>query len=113
MRDDVKRMDRFVQRLVDKKLALPFFTLDDVLELAHAQIAAANQVTAKAKATGDARLLSQLDIDFLQDADAVLAVDTWLGLAGEGAMWWRGLAAGPDDATGGPVNQPQTNVARP
>ena len=61
----------------------------------------ANQVIARAKASGDTRLLSQLDIDFLKEAEAILTVDKWLGLDADGAMWWRGLADDPDDSTGG------------
>ena len=103
LRDDVRRMDRFVQRLVDKKLALPFFTLDEVLGVASAQIAAANRATAAAKASGDARPLARLDLEFLREAEAMLAVDRWVGLDGDGPMWWRGLADDPDDPTGGPL----------
>ena len=103
LRDDVRRMDRFVQRLVDKKLALPFFTLDEVLAVASAQIAAANTATATAKATGDTRPLARLDLEFLREAEAILGVDKWIGIDGDGALWWRGLADAPDDPTGGPL----------
>ena len=103
MRDEVRRMDRFVQRLVDKKLALPFFTLEEVLNVTSAQIAAANRATAAAKASGDTRPLARLDLDFLREAEAVLTIDKWLGIDGDGAMWWRGLADDPDDPAGGPL----------
>lgn len=103
LRDDVKRMDRFVQRLVEKKLALPFFTLEEVLAVASAQIAAANEAIARAKTSGDTKALSQLDLPFLKDAEAILMVDQWLGLDGDGALWWRGLATDSDDPTGGPL----------
>jgi hypothetical protein len=102
-RDDVKRMDRFVQRLVEKKLALPFFTLEEVVAVAGAQIESANEAIARSKASGDTRALSQLDLPFLKEAEAILTVDKWLGLDGDGAMWWRGLATDPDDATGVPL----------
>ena len=103
IRDEVRRMDRFVQRLVEKKLALPFFSLDDVVDVASTQIAVANRAAATAKATGDTRPLAALDVPFLREAEAVVGVSTWLGLDGEGAMWWRGLAADPDDPAGGPL----------
>jgi hypothetical protein len=103
IRDEARRMDRFVQRLVDKKLALPFFTLDDVLDVASAQITAANRASAAAKTTGDARPLARLDLEFLREAEAILGVDKWLGLDADGALWWRGLADLPDDPTGGPL----------
>ena len=102
-RDDVRRMDRFVQRLVEKKLALPFFTLEEVVAVAGAQIEAANEAIARSKTSGDTRALSQLDLPFLKEAEAILTVDKWLGLDGDGAMWWRGLATDPDDPAGGPL----------
>jgi hypothetical protein len=102
-RDDVKRMDRFVQRLVDKKLALPFFTLEEVVAVAGAQIEAANEAITRSKTSGDNRALSQLDLPFLKEAETILTVDKWLGLDGDGAMWWRGLATDPDDPAGGPL----------
>ena len=103
MRDEVRRMDRFVQRLVDRKLALPFFTLNEVLEVASAQIEAANRASAAAKATGDTRAVARLDLEFLREAEAILGVDRWVGLDADGAMWWRGLADDPDDPAGGPL----------
>jgi len=103
LRDDVKRMDRFVQRLVEKRLALPFFTLEEVVDVATAQIAGANEAIARATDRGDRGALSQLDLPFLNEAEDIAMVNKWLGLDGDGAMWWRGLADDPDDPTGGPL----------
>ena len=103
LRDDVKRMDRFVQRLVEKRLALPFFTLEEVVDVATAQIAGANEAITRATDRGDRRALSQLDLPFLNEAEDIAMVNKWLGLDGDGAMWWRGLAEDPDDPTGGPL----------
>jgi len=103
LRDDVKRMDRFVQRLVDKKLALPFFTLEEVVDVTTTQIASANEAITRVTESGDRRASSQLDLPFLNEAEDIAMVNTWLGLDGDGAMWWRGLADDPDDPTGGPL----------
>jgi hypothetical protein len=42
VRDEVTRMDRFVQRLVDAKLALPIFTLQEILQVASNEIGVAH-----------------------------------------------------------------------
>ena len=102
IRDEVRRMDRFVERLVDKKLALPFFTLTEVLQVASGQIRAADALVEEAKSTGGQVDRSRLDVDLLAEAGEILKVDTWLALNPGGALWWRGLSTDPDDPGGGP-----------
>ncbi|MEO8678283.1 MAG: metallophosphoesterase, partial [Vicinamibacterales bacterium] len=52
LKDEVRRMDRFVQRLVDRKLALPFFTLQEVVQVALVEVQAANALLTAAKESG-------------------------------------------------------------
>lgn len=102
VRAEVRRMDRFVQRLVDKKLALPFFTLDEILQVAAAEIRAANERIAAIQQAGEPVDLSQFDMPLLREAEQVLKVGQWVALNPDGALWWRGLATLPDDPAGGP-----------
>lgn len=102
VRAEVRRMDRFVQQLVDRKLALPFFTLDEILQVASAEIQAANQRIAAAQQAGEPVDPSRFDMALLKEAEQVLKVGQWLALDPDGALWWRGLATLPDDPSGGP-----------
>ena len=101
LRDEVKRMDRFLQRLVDKKLALPYFTLQEVVQVAASELQSANAVLTEAKTTGNPPSKS-LDVPMLTDAQEILKVDKWVSLDPENALWYRGLATVPDDPAGGP-----------
>ena len=103
VRDEVRRMDRYVQRLVDKKLALPFFTLGEIIQVSSAEIASANQVIADAKASGKDVDPLNLDLSLLAEAGEILKIDKWLSLDADGALWWRGLSTLPDDSAGGPL----------
>jgi len=103
LKDEIRRMDRFVQRLVDRKLALPFFTLQEIIQVAVAEISAANTLITAAKESGQELDRSLLDMPMLTDAQEVLKVDKWLSLDPEAALWYRGYSTMPDDETGGPL----------
>lgn len=102
VRDEVRRLDRFVEQLVDQKLALPFFTLQEILQVAANEIGAANTLIAAAQAAGKEPDRSKLNLPLLLEAQEILKIDGWTVVAGEGALWYRGLATLPDDPTGGP-----------
>ena len=102
VRDEIRRMDRFVERLVDLKLALPFFTLQEVLQVASNEIGVANALIAAAQAEGKEPDRSRLNVPLLIEAQEILKIDAWTSVAPEGALWYRGLATLPDDPTGGP-----------
>lgn len=99
---EVQRMDRYVQRLADKKLALPYFSLSEILQVSAAEIAAANALITAARESGKELDRSTLDVDLLTEAQDALKIDKWLSLDGEGALWWRGLSTLADDPAGGP-----------
>ena len=102
VRAEVRRLDKFVERLVEEKLALPFFTLQEILQVASSQITAANTLIAAAKAEGKEPDRSKLNVPLLIEAQEILKLDSWTVVAGEGALWFRGLATMPDDPAGGP-----------
>lgn len=101
-RDDVRRMDRFLQQLVDLKLATPAFTLNEILQVASSEIGLANAITATAKAEGREPDRRRLNVPLLMEAQEILEIDTWLAISSEGALWYRGLSTVKDDPGGAP-----------
>src|SRR5204862_6194111 len=101
LKDEVRRMDRFLQKLVEKKPALPHLTLQEVVQVAASELQSANAVLAEAKTTGNPPTKT-LDVPMLTDAQEILKVDKWVALDPENALWYRGLASVPDDPAGGP-----------
>jgi hypothetical protein len=96
LKDEVRRMDRFVQKLVDKKLALPYFTLQEVVQVAVTELQSAGAVLAEAKATGNPPS-RPLDAQLLTDAQEIVKIDKWVSLDPENALWYRGLSTVADD----------------
>lgn len=101
-RDEIRRMDRFVQQLIDLKLATATFTLQEILQVASSEIGLANARIAEAKAAGKEVDLRKLNMPMLNDAQEVMKVDSWIAINPEGALWYRGLSTVPDDPAGGP-----------
>ena len=102
VRDEVARLDRFSKRLVDAKLALPSFTLQEILAVAANEISAANTLIAAAKEAGTEFDPTKLNLPLLKEAQDVMTIDQWVVVHPEGALWYRGLATLLDDPTGGP-----------
>lgn len=102
VRDEIRRMDRFVQQLVDARLATPHFTLGEILQVASAEIGLANAIIATAKAEGKEPDRRRLNIPLLMEAQEIMKIDSWLAINPEGALWYRGLSSVKDDPAGGP-----------
>ena len=102
VRDEIKRMDRLVQTLVDQKLAVPSFTLQEILQVASAEIGLANARIAEAKTAGKEPDLGKLNMPMLKDAQEVMKIDQWIAINPEGALWYRGLSTVKDDPSGVP-----------
>jgi hypothetical protein len=102
VRDEVRRLDRFVDRLVEAGLATRAFTLQEILAVASNEIVQANAVIAAAQAEGKEPDRSRLNVPLLMEAQEILKIDTWVVVNPEGALWYRGLATEPDDPAGGP-----------
>jgi hypothetical protein len=102
VRDEVRRLDRFVDRLIELKLATRTFELQDVLAVAVNEITVANNLIAAAQAEGKEPDRSKLNVPLLLDAQEILKIDAWAVVHPEAAMWYRGLATEPDDPNGGP-----------
>lgn len=92
LRDEIKRYDASFQRLIDRKMALPSFTLQEVLDLASAELEAANAVIAAARDSGKEPDLSAFDITVLQESQQIVQMGSWSALAPDGPLWFRGYA---------------------
>jgi hypothetical protein len=102
LRDEIKRMDQFVDKLIDLKLATREFTLQEILEVASGEIGLANAIISTAKEAGKEPDRRRLNVPLLMEAQEVMRVDSWLAINPEGALWYRGLATVTDDPSGGP-----------
>lgn len=96
VRDEIRRFDRFRDRLVSAGLALPFFSMDEVIQAAAGQVEAANAVVAAAKAEGREPDFSGFDIGLLREAAAMMEIDQWVVIDPQGPMWYRGYADAPE-----------------
>ncbi len=98
VRDEIQRFDRFRDRLVSAKLALPFFSMDEVIQAAAGQIQAANAVADAARAETRKPDFSGFDIALLREATEIMEIADWASIAPGGPLWYRGYAAAPDEA---------------
>ena len=97
-RDEVRRFDRFLERLVRANLAAPWFRLEDVLAVAAAEVRWTNGLVAAAKERGESPDLGDVDLALVREAADVLGIGEWSLLDGEGPLWYRGYALA-DEAT--------------
>ena len=91
-RDEVRRFDRFLERLVRADLAEPWFRLEDVVAVAAAEVRWTSARIADGKARGEAPDLGDIDIALVRDAAEFLGIDQWSLLASDGPLWYRGYA---------------------
>lgn len=102
VRDEIRKMDQFVDRLIQLKLATRDFTLQEILQVASGEIGLANARIAAAKAEGQEPERGKLNVPLLLDAQNVMKVDSWIAVDPEGALWYRGLSTVKDDPSGAP-----------
>lgn len=100
---EIAKVDKVVDRLVDARLARPWFRLEDVLAVVAAEVRWINARLAAAKETGEAPDLAGIDGPLIRDASELLQIGTWSLLAPDGPMWYRGYATAPDDTIAAPV----------
>lgn len=97
VRTELKRYDAYVRELVDRKLALPFFSLQEILEATAFQLRMATAFVA-AEREGRKAPTPGLDRHWLLEGASVLEIGTWALLAPDGPLWFRGYATWPDTA---------------
>jgi hypothetical protein len=102
LRGEIKRLDEFVERLIEAKLATREFSLQEILQVASAEIGLANAIISAAKEAGVEADRRRLNVPLLMEAQEIMKVDSWLAINPEAALWYRGLATVTDDPSGGP-----------
>jgi hypothetical protein len=95
-------MDHLLEQLVDLKLATHAFTLQEVLQVASAEIGLANARIAEARTAGKEPDMRKLNMPLLNEAQDAMKIESWISINPEGALWYRGLSTLPDDPQGGP-----------
>ena len=103
VRNEIRQVDRYLQRLVGAKLALPFFTLDEIVQVAIAEIQAVNGVLAAAKDSGEQPDLSGFDVAVAREGLELIKIGEGAALNPEGPMWYRGYANAPEAALEAPL----------
>ena len=102
VKDEIRRLDQFLDRLINLKLATRDFTLQEILQVASGEIGLANARIATAKEEGKELDRDKLNIPLLMEAQEIMKIQTWLSIDPEGALWYRGLATEREDPAGGP-----------
>jgi hypothetical protein len=102
VRAEIKRMDQFVDKLIDARLATRDFSLSEILQVASNEISVANAAIGAAQAAGKEPDRRKLNVPLLMDAQEISKLDTWVSLHPEAALWYRGFATVADDPAGGP-----------
>jgi hypothetical protein len=97
VKQEIERFDAYVRALVDRKLALPFFSLQEILDVTVAELKTATERLAAEKEGKDAPS-PVLDGRWLREAVGVYEIGKWAILAPQGPMWFRGYATWPDTA---------------
>jgi hypothetical protein len=92
LRDEIRRFDQFVERLVDDNLALPSFTLKEVIEVAQQTMADAAEAVETARKQKRQLDRSAIDVDLVTAAADVLKINTWSALDPRGPLWYRGFS---------------------
>lgn len=96
-REEMARYESYLQRMVARKLALPSFTLPEVLEASTAELQAAGRAIEDAKAKNEPPDLSAFDVPLLREAVEITKMGEWSLLAPQGPLWFRGYANWPED----------------
>lgn len=102
LRDEIRKLDQFVDKLIDLKLATRDFSLGEIMQVASSELGVANARFAEAKAEGKEVDRGKLNVPLLMEAQEIMKIDSWLSINPEGALWYRGLSTVPDDPQGGP-----------
>ncbi len=98
VQEELARFDRLTRELVRARLALPHYTLQQMVDVAIAQVQEANAVVAEARARGRAPGNVRLDVNAAMAAADLITIGKWWLVDPEGPMWYRGFALDDDEA---------------
>ena len=101
-RAEVKRLDAFRKRIVDKRVGLSDFNLQEVIDASVVELQVATAAMQQAKTEG--KDPPSLDVPFLRETqDITNEIPKWSLVDPQGPLWYRGWAQAPDDATAAPM----------
>jgi len=92
LRDEIRRYDQFVDRLVDDKLALPSFSLKEIVEVAQQTMSDAAEAIEAARKEKRQPDRSAIDVELVTAAGEILKINTWSALDPRGPLWYRGFS---------------------
>jgi Calcineurin-like phosphoesterase len=90
---EVRGWDDFVVTLDRAKLAAPFFTLQEIVNVAQVEIGK----IAVAQKTQEPILAEYVTPQFIGHLQRLQTIDKWALIEADGPLWYRGLALLPDD----------------
>ena len=96
-RSEIRKLDAYRQRLASRRLALPTFTLQQLLDVSVAELQQATLLLNAAKAEGQQP--PELDVATLREAQDLMDVAKWSLIDPEGPLWFRGYAQWPEAET--------------
>ena len=94
VKNEIQAFDRITRYMIDRKLALPFFAIEEFAQ-------AAEEEVAKAKAINPAEQTSE-SRSHIQVLEGLLEAANWLSIHDEGPLWFRGYDRWTDE-----VGEPQ------
>jgi hypothetical protein len=101
-RTEIRKLDAYRQRLASRRLALPTFTLQQLLEVSVAELRQATLLLNAAKAEGQQP--PELDVATLREAQDMMEVSKWSLIDPEGPLWFRGYAQWQEAETAAQVS---------
>lgn len=96
VRVEIRRFDAFRKRLADRRYGLPFFDLQEVIDVAVVELQLATAALTARRAEGTE---PSLDVPLLREAQEILNIPKWSLIDPEGPLWFRGYATWPEDTT--------------
>ena len=94
IRKEIGTYDRARKMMADRKLILPSFTLQETLEAARAELAAAGAQTSQGEGMSAGSSLNRPE---LLDLDALMKMGAWYAINPNGPLWFRGYALWPSE----------------
>jgi hypothetical protein len=92
VRDELAQFDRLTGELVRARLALSHFTFEQMVEVAVAQVQAANAAIAEARERHEPLDRGRLNVPAALAANDLMTVGDWWLVAPQGPLWYRGYA---------------------
>ena len=90
--EDLKRFDQQKEYLIQNKLILPFFTLEEMLAAAREEVDFLASPPKEKKSYQDS-----VPKNHLQTLESFVALGSWLSIHPEGPLWFRGYSEWPEE----------------